>query len=304
MPRATGLTPLWLAAFLLQPNPAVLRRLFEEGLQQRRQQYGESDARTAQAARDLGQFLAREGERPAAEVALAEAVRIDEAVFGGDARQTLEDVASMAAVSPPAQAEPLWRRAAGSPDPAVAARSNGALAQLAQATGDGQRAVDFYRRALSGQEAATGNSSAPVAVILNALAQAVGQNEGIPLLERALAIDRQRLGARHPETASTEANLAGMLLNAGRADECIRAIRDAMEIFEESLGPDHPRTATACMILGWALRAKGDRVGAGREYRRAVEIERKAFGPEHPQTLADAQVLEEFLRSAPRPQRR
>ena len=74
-------------------------------------------------------------------------------------------------------------------------------------------------------------------MLLNAMAQAVEPTDGIPLLERALAIDRQRLGARHPETASTEANLAGMFLNTGRNDECIRAIRDAMSVFEESLGP-------------------------------------------------------------------
>ena len=95
-----------------------MRRLFEQGLEQRRQQYGEKDARTAQAARDLGQFLAREGDASAAQSALAESVRVDEAVFGADARQTFEDVASLAAVCPPAQAEPLWRRAAESPDPA------------------------------------------------------------------------------------------------------------------------------------------------------------------------------------------
>ena len=39
-----------LAAFALQPDPGMLRRLFEEALQQRRQEYGITDSHTAQAA--------------------------------------------------------------------------------------------------------------------------------------------------------------------------------------------------------------------------------------------------------------
>ena len=53
--------------------------------------------------------------------ALAEAVRIDEAVSGASAPQTLADVAELARVSPTQQAEPLWRRAAAGSDAGVAA---------------------------------------------------------------------------------------------------------------------------------------------------------------------------------------
>jgi len=49
-------------ALAMQPDPAMLRRLFEEALTLRQQHYGETDARTARAARDLGMFLERQGE--------------------------------------------------------------------------------------------------------------------------------------------------------------------------------------------------------------------------------------------------
>ncbi len=71
--RRKGATLVVLAGVLCagQPDPAMLRRLFEEGLARRRQQYGASDARTARAASDLGLFLRGQGDAAAARPALA-----------------------------------------------------------------------------------------------------------------------------------------------------------------------------------------------------------------------------------------
>lgn len=249
-----------------------------------------SDARTAQAARDLGMFLIRSGESAPAQTALAEALRIDERVFGPSAGQTLADAAELAAISSPPQAMPLWQRAAEAPDSAVAVR---ALMALGHASGD----AAFYRRAVARQEAASGASSEAVAVCLNALAQVEGPTEGIPLLQRALAIDRRELGPRHPQTATTEANLAGMLVHAGRYDEALAAAAEALSIFGETLGPGHPRCAIAASILAFALESKGDRARAEKMYRLALAIDEAAYGPQHPQTVNDRRALEEFLRA-------
>ena len=282
------------AALALQPDPAAIRRLFEEALERRERQYGISDARTAQAARDLGMFLAAQGDAADARSVLSKAVRIDEALAGGASPQTLADVAELAAVSSPAEAEPLWRRAAESADATLAARALGALGDLHARAGDRGGAASFYRQALAKQEAA-GKDSAAVALRLNALAHFVPPVEGIAMLERALTIDRRTLGPRHPEAASTEANLAGMLLNAGRIDAAIRAGRNAIGIFEETLGKDHPRVAQTATILAYAYQGKGDRAQAGKLFRRALDIDERAYGPSHPQTRSDRQALAEFL---------
>jgi hypothetical protein len=42
-----------------QPDPAALRKLYEDALARRLQTYGDKDTLSAQAARDLGLFLAR-----------------------------------------------------------------------------------------------------------------------------------------------------------------------------------------------------------------------------------------------------
>jgi tetratricopeptide (TPR) repeat protein len=279
----------------------MLRRLYEDALQQRRREYGVSDSRTAQAARDLGLFLSRQNDQPGARSALGEALHIDEKTFGAIAPQTLADAADLASVSPPTEAEPLWQRTARSVNARVAARSLIALGGLHAATGDRVGAAGFYRRALAKVEASDGKDSARTAIVLSALAQMVEPQEGIPLLQRAVSINRRELGARHPETATTEANLAGMLLNAGRSHECVLVIGDALSIFEETLGSEHPRVAQAATILAYGLRAQGDKTGAERNYRRALAIDEKAYGPRHPQTLDDIRTLAEFLEaSAPR----
>jgi tetratricopeptide (TPR) repeat protein len=263
-------------ALVFQPDVPMLRRLFEQAFARQP---------TAQAARDLGLFLARNGDPNAARTALAEAVRIDTDAIGPSAAQTLQDVAELAAISPPAEATALWTRVAESPEPALAARAFAALGDL--------------RTALAKQEAATGRDSEAVAVRLIALALTLEPKDGIPLLERAVTINRAKLGRRHPQTATTEANLAGLLVHVGRFDDAILAAGDALSIFQETLGPDHPRNAVTVSILAFAFESKGDRVRAERMYRLAVVIDEKSYGATHPQTKSAKQALEEFLR-APR----
>ncbi|MEO8126778.1 MAG: tetratricopeptide repeat protein [Bryobacteraceae bacterium] len=286
-------------ALALQPDPAMIRRIFEDALAQRRNEFGAADARTAQAARDLGLFLIREHDAAAARAALAEAVSIDEKTRD---TKTLSDVADLAGISPPEQAAPLWMRAAKSTDPAIASRGLSALGELREAAGDRAAAAEFYRQALAREEAASGRDGAPVAVRLVALALVTEPLQALPLLQRALVINRKQHGERHPETATVEINLAGALLAAGRMDEAIASGRQALNGFESTVGEEHPRTAAAASNLADAYRAKGDRKQAEQLYRRAWTIDRAAYGPKHPETLADIQNLADFLNEIGRQQ--
>jgi tetratricopeptide (TPR) repeat protein len=286
----------------MQPDPAAIRRLFEENLARQEKLYGaddkngKDDGRIAEAARDLGLFLKRQGDRAGAQAALARAVQADENTHGKAAPQTLADAAELAALSPAEQAEPLWRRIANTPDPGLASRALAALGDLRAAAQDTAGAVSLYRRALAKEEEAQGKNSAGVAVRLNALAVLVEPKEGVPMLQRALAIDRRLLGERHPETSTTEANLAGFLLDSGRADAALRLANAALAGLEDTLGPENPRVASVSTILAFCWRAKGDRVRAERLYRRALAIDEGAYGAEHPETLNDVKNLAEFLR--------
>ncbi len=284
-----------IAALALHPDPAMLPGVFEEALARRQEQYGVYDPRTAQAARDLGMFLSRQADTDARNI-LEQVVRIDEKVFGANSPQTLADVAELAAVSPVSQAEPLWQRASQTTNPDVVARALAELGRMHAQAGDRAEAASLYRRAITKQEAAATNNSAAVALNLNALAKLVEAAEAIPLLDRALAIDRRTLGVRHAETATTEANLAGLLADTPRNEEAIRLATESLTVFRQTVGPDHPRTAVAASILGYASEVKGDRRQAEQMYRLALSIDKRAYGAQHPQTLNDARVLAEFLK--------
>jgi tetratricopeptide (TPR) repeat protein len=213
------LTAIIFAAFAFQPDTAMLRRLYEEALARRQREYGVSDGRTAQAARDLGLFLQRAGDNAGARKALAEALRADEKAFGAAAEQTLEDAASLAALSPPADAEPLLRRAAESPDATVAGPALTSWAAIRKAAGDRAGAAALLRRAVAKAEEAGGKDGPIVALILNSLAPLVEPAEAVALLERALAIDRRTLGPREAQTVQCGLGLAAALRRVGRVQE-------------------------------------------------------------------------------------
>jgi tetratricopeptide (TPR) repeat protein len=186
---------------ILQPESSGVRRIFEENF---------ARVHNAQSARDLGMFLIKEGDRPAARRALSEAVRLDEAESGATGSRTLEDAAALAGISPPADAEPLYRRAAESSDPSVAGPSLSALGGMRKAAGDRGGAAALYRRAVAKAEAIKGRNGATVALVLTQLASVADRAEAVACLERAVAIDRQALGAQHPQTKAAERALAAI----------------------------------------------------------------------------------------------
>ena len=217
---------IWAAAGLLafQPDVAALRKLFEDGLARRQREYGDADARTAQAARDLGLFLCRSGDAPSAHRAMSNAVRLDERALGPNAPQTLEDVATLASVSPRAEAEPLLRRAAESPDPIMAGSALTSLAEFRKAAGDAASAAALLRRALEKADAVE-KDGPTVALILNLLAQVAPQKEAIAMLQRALSIDERKLGRENAQTLQDVRRLAILLRAGGQAAEAAKLER-------------------------------------------------------------------------------
>lgn len=295
------LLPVMVAMFL-QIDPAALRPLYEQALERRRKEFGEADPRTAQAARDLGLFLAGIGDSAGARPALAEAVRVDEQAFGAAAVQTLADVEALAAVSPSRTAEALWRRASMAEDAGLAIRAWLALGSLRGAAADRIGAAACYRNALARQEDAAGKDSPAIPAILQSLAEVVETREAIDLLGRALIVGRATLGAHHPSNGLIEAALAAKLLAAGRTDDALKAAADALAIDQETVGIEHPRAARAMTTMARVLQAQKQMERAESMYRLALSIDEKAYGPTHAQTRTDARTLAKFLRDTGRPE--
>jgi tetratricopeptide (TPR) repeat protein len=179
-----------------QPESSGVRRIFEENF---------AHHPSAQSARDLGMFLLKEGDRAGARRALREALRLEES-----SPRALEDAAALAQISPTAEAEPLYRRAAESSDPSIAGPSLSALGGMRKAAGDRAGAAAFYRRAVTKAEAIEGRNGPTVALLLMRLATVAERSEAIASLQRAVAIDRQVLGPQHPQTKAAERSLAAI----------------------------------------------------------------------------------------------
>ncbi len=282
-------------ALALQPDPAALRKVYEDHVARCERDFGPRDARTAQAARDLGFYMRESGDKKAATTAFAMALAIDQANLGPDARQTLAGELALASVSPPPEAEALFRKALTSRgmDSTLAAPALSALGDLRFAAKDPVGAAAAWRLALQHSEIVNGKDSDPVAKILYNLSQVVDTKEAVALLERARAIAVGNFGPNHPETATCEVNLANALLHAGRLSDAVEHARTGLAAFEASLGPRHPRVSVALTTLARAL---GGQKGADRKsiadlYRRAVEIDRLSLGDKDPQTLADIRAL-------------
>jgi hypothetical protein len=177
-----------------------MRKLFEDALARRERAYGDADARTAQAGRDLGLFLCTTGDKLAARRAMTRAVELDEKALGPNAEQTLEDVAALASVSTRAAAEPLLRRASESGDPVVAGQALSSLAAMRKAAGDLPSAAALLRRALEKAEAADGPDGLTAALVLKLLAQTAPSKEAVSLMTRVVAIESAKLGPRDPQT--------------------------------------------------------------------------------------------------------
>ena len=60
--------------------------------------------------------------------------------------------------------------------------------------------------------------------------------------QEVLAARTEALGARHPDTLTTQANMAVTLTELGRTEEAIRVCQQALDAQVEVLGPGHPQT--------------------------------------------------------------
>ncbi len=291
---------LFLLQFAFQPEPALLRKVFEEHVARCERDYGPNDARTAQAARDLGFFLRDSGDSKGAIPAFSRALKIDQANLGPDAWQSLAGVLALASVSPPRDAEVLLRRALASTgmNSQLAVPALSTLGDLRMAAGDRAGAAACWRLALQHAELVNGKDSDEVSKILFSLSQAVEPKEAVTLLERALSNAQHNWGDTHPETATCEVNLAQALLKAGRGADAWEQARRAVAGFEASLGPRHPRVAVALTALAEATRAKGDVRAAAELYRKAIGIDRQSLGSADSRTILDERALKALVQPA------
>lgn len=102
------------------------------------------------------------------------------------------------------------------------------------------------------------------------------------LNERALAINRQLHGDRHPLIADTLINLGAIQFQKGNYVECEKYNRQALDVTRAWYGNSHPETADAMTILGQSLTYQKRFDEAAELLKQSLGILERVYGPTHP----------------------
>ena len=105
-----------------------------------------------------------------------------------------------------------------------------------------------------------------------------------PLLRQALATNQRLLGADHPETMSSEHQLANLLWYQDNLKEAEPLYLDVVARRERVLGAVDPRTLRAKFDLGTLYWAQNRLDDAERTTRQTLDIQRQVLGESHTQT--------------------
>ena len=102
---------------------------------------------------------------------------------------------------------------------------------------------------------------------------------------QSMRVRKKKLGADHPDTLSSMANLAATYWNQGRWDAAEELEVQVMEMRKKKLGADHPDTLSSMANLVATYRNQGRWDGAEELEVQVMEMRKKKLGADHPDTL-------------------
>ncbi|RYP37008.1 hypothetical protein DL768_010903 [Monosporascus sp. mg162] len=102
--------------------------------------------------------------------------------------------------------------------------------------------------------------------------------------ERVMETRKTKLGADHPHTLTSMANLASTYRNQGRWEEAEKLFVQVMETRKTKLGADHPDTLTSMANLASTYRNQGRWEEAEKLDVQVMEIRKTKLGADHPDT--------------------
>ena len=143
------------------------------------------------------------------------------------------------------------------------------------------------REALKLQQTLYGDSNPTIARTLKDLARAVADGgdlkAAIPLMQRAVAMQRRLRGSEpHPDLAEVLNDMGMLLWRDGDLDGAEKFYRESLAMNRRLLGDKHPEIANGLENVAMTLQDKGDLAGAETLYRQSLEMRRELLGENHP----------------------
>jgi tetratricopeptide (TPR) repeat protein len=249
---------------------AQARPLIDGAVAKRRQLSGLDPLDLSDSLSHQGELMALQADYDAGEKAYREAIRIESA--GLKDRQNQEKLAS----------------------------SRYGLGTLLAKQGRYKDAEENLREALERQKALYGATHPAVARTLKDLARAVddGGNlaAAIPLMERAVAMQRELRGTEpHPDLAEVLNDMGLLLYEKGDSSGAEKFYRESLAMNRRLLGDKHPEIANGLENVAMTEQDRGDLAGAEKLYRQSLEMRRDLLGPDHHEvgrTLANLASLQ------------
>jgi tetratricopeptide (TPR) repeat protein len=142
------------------------------------------------------------------------------------------------------------------------------------------------RDALAIQERLYKGTNPDTARTLGQLAWAVRErdlNEAIPLMQRAVAMQRKLWGNEpYPDYADALNDFGLLLRDQGDYDQSEKMLQESLAMYRRLLGDRHPLLGNALNNLALVQELKGDLVTAESTFRQALALKRETLGEVHP----------------------
>ncbi|KAI0388377.1 hypothetical protein F5Y17DRAFT_225994, partial [Xylariaceae sp. FL0594] len=125
-------------------------------------------------------------------------------------------------------------------------------------------------------------------------------NEAEELFVQVMETRKRVLGAEHPSTLTSMANLASTYSNQGPWKEAEELDVQVMETTKRVLGAEHPDTLTSMNNLAYTWKSYGRNADAVQLMEDCIQNRRRVLGPDHPETLSSLSTLSNWRKkSAP-----
>jgi serine/threonine protein kinase/Flp pilus assembly protein TadD len=272
--------------------------LLERGVQEA-QSLNRDPKVQAELYHTLGTIYEQLGQLDRADSLLQSALERRQSLFGQDSAEVAESLVTLGQLRSDQarydEAEPLVRQALDmskrhlpGAHPGVG-KATYALGQVLVNRGAYDQAIKVLDEAVRIQSA-PGGIPADLAVSLGELANAHFYAGHLDICEslnqRALAMDRQLYGERHPNVAEDLINLGAVESERGHQPETERYYRQALVIIQDFFGKDHPETADVMTLLARALNAQGRSNEAADVLRGALGVLERVYGNVHPRVAS------------------
>lgn len=282
--------------------------VMREVLGQRRERLGNDHPQTIRSMVRLSRVLRGRGNYTEAVQLLRASLAAYQRVLGPGHPDTAANTDSLGEVlqemGQDAEAEDLYRQAIAIGVRTLGDHSDVALwqsdlASLLRQRGSYRESERLYRQSLALCEKTCEDRSPRQAHILAGLGAVLADlgdfTSAGEFLGRALAIERERLGAAHPDTAAAIAELAGLRVRQNRKAEAEALWRQALDIDRGAFPTGHLQTASHLLAVSRLLLGSGRSGEAEALAREALELRRGLLPADASPVVEAAANLENIL---------